>query len=758
MNAMNAHAHSRSLARRLWYFFPFRLVLLHLKKNHFLLLLWAVLFGIVVDSASSRFGVSQQFLVPEYNGASGIVAFFIVGFATGGFITGYNLYTYILHGYRFPFIATLSRPFHKFSLNNALLPALFVITYLVSSAAFQYTKEFISVLNIVINLTSYLAGLSIFQSISYFYFAYTNKNAGEIHSKESESNARRKHRKPVSPIGSAIHHTTSWNKGSNKWEVETYLSSLHRISLARDGRHYNRSILERVFNQNHINASRFEVLLIISFLLIGSLREIDFFVIPSAASALLLLTMALMIMSAIHSWTRGWTITVVVAALVVLNFFYADLRWIRIENRAFGLNYDTGKADYNPLRCSPSADTIARDVQHTLDILDRWRKKWEPEYFEAHEKPKLVIVTCSGGGSRSAFWTMRSLQCADSLCGGKLLDHTVMMTGASGGMLGAAYLRELILREKTTQNVSRRDTSLTERIAQDLLNPVILSIATNDLFVRYQKIQDGEYSYTKDRGWAFEKQLNKNTDGWLNKRLRDYAYYEEQAHIPMMVLSPTIINDGRRLLVSSQPVSYLTSAYATPFDPNPQPEDIEFRRLFAEQDADNLRFITALRMNATFPYVLPVVTMPSEPSIEIMDAGLRDNFGLKTTMQFLHTFRNWINTNTSGVVIVQVRDLPKGVDLDVHKQSLIGKAAAPLGSIYGNMTKTQDYNNEQMLQYLESSLETPVNLVTFQLQQDKDTHVSLSWHLTKSEKHHIRMATRDPYFVREVNRLCELLR
>lgn len=760
MNAMNAHATHMHQSRfsRIWYFFPLRLLVLHFKKNHFLLLVWLLLFGIVMGGNTSRFGVSQQFLVPEYKGATGFIAFGIVGFAVGGFITGFNLYTYIMHGYRFPFIATLSRPFQKFSLNNFILPGLFVLTYSICSGVFQYTREFIPLWKVVMNIGSFIAGIVLFQSLSYVYFSYTNKDASAF---KDDISKRARRRRAAGPVQSPIHHTLPWWKRiskADKWHVETYLSSFHKVNLARDGRHYPRYVLERVFSQNHINAARFEVVLILSFLIIGTMREQPFFVIPAAASALLFGTMLLMLVSALHSWTRGWTLTLFVAVLLALNFFYSDLKIITIENRAYGLNYEAPHPEYKPSTLAPITEQTEADMQHTLDILNRWRLKLDSETKRDGHKPKLVIVACSGGGSRSAFWTMRSLQHADSLSAGRLLNHTVLMTGASGGMLGAAYLRELMLREVQTGDVRRRDTLRAEDIAEDLLNPIVLTIATNDLFVRYQKVDDGPYRYTKDRAWAFEKQLNENTNGWMNKRLQSYAQAEQSALVPMMVLSPTIINDGRRLIIASQPVSYLTRSYATPFDPNPQPEDIEFRRLFANNDADNLRFLTALRMNSTFPYVLPVVTLPTEPAMEIMDAGLRDNFGIKTTLQFLHTFRNWINTNTSGVVIVQVRDLPKGVDLDIHDQSLTGKFLAPLGSIYGNMTKTQDYNNEQLMRYLESSLETEVDLVTLQLEQDMDTHVSLSWHLTKSEKKHIRQAVRDLYFEKEVWRLCELLK
>jgi hypothetical protein len=43
------------------------------------------------------------------------------------------------------------------------------------------------------------------------------------------------------------------------------------------------------------------------------------------------------------------------------------------------------------------------------------------------------------------------------------------------------------------------------------------------------------------------------------------------------------------------------------------------------------------------------------------------------------------------------------------------------------------------------------------LQQTKEDHVSLSWHLTEAEKRHIRKATSNTYFKEELERLRLLL-
>ncbi len=761
MSNTNISANRRN---RFIYFFPFQLLLLHIKKNTFLLLLWIFLFSLITGVLARNIGVPQQFLLPEYLGVTGIVSFGILGFAVGGFISGFNLYTYIRHGYRFPFIATLNKPFQKFCLNNFIIPAAFIITYFICSARYQMSRELITPLNVVLNLSSFFVMLCFFQFLSYIYFVYTNKSASNFGTDEKRSWAAAAEEEEDDEEEQELRNRPFLNwlrkarRSKGDWYVETYIFSFSKINLARECSHYNKRILDKVFDQNHVNASRFEVLLVLSFLVIGSLRAYEALIIPAAASTVMFFTVLIMLFSAIHARLRGWTLTLIIVFIVGFNFFYQDLRIFRQSTKAYGLNYDAPSVAYNLRQLIPDTATVLADKREGLVMLNNWKQKNIHQYTAGGHKPKLLILNHSGGGTRSAFWNMLAMAYADSLLDGKLLSNSVMMTGASGGMLGAAYIRELQLRKSWGEDVDPYDYKYAENMAKDLLNPIIMSAVTNDWLIRYQRIEDGNYKYSKDRATAFEEHLHHNTDNVFARRLMEYAEFEKQAVIPMMILSPTIVNDGRRLLISSQPISYLTTTFNLNGNHNELPEDVEFRRMFAGNDADNLQFLSALRMSATFPYVLPMTVLPSDPPVEMMDAGVRDNFGLKTSMQYLFTFKDWINENTSGVVVVQIRDLPKNKSLSDSKQTFFGKFSAPVGGIYGNLTKTQDYNNEQAFRYIKGWFDGNVELVTLELQQDKDTHVSLSWHLTKSEKMHIISALQDEYFQKEIGRLERLLK
>lgn len=155
----------------------------------------------------------------------------------------------------------------------------------------------------------------------------------------------------------------------------------------------------------------------------------------------------------------------------------------------------------------------------------------------------------------------------------------------------------------------------------------------------------------------------------------------------------------------------------------------------------NLRLLTALRMNATYPYVLPAVWLPSNPVIEVMDAGLRDNNGQETTLRFLNVFRNWINENTRGVLIIQVRSRQKGSwDDTLWKTEGIGNILTnPLTMLQENWFILQDYIQDDEITYAGNFLQIPLHRVAFMYIPDKEERgASLNFHLTTREKLEVR--------------------
>ena len=128
---------------------------------------------------------------------------------------------------------------------------------------------------------------------------------------------------------------------------------------------------------------------------------------------------------------------------------------------------------------------------------------------------------------------------------------------------------------------------------------------------------------------------------------------------------------------------------------------VDYQSFFKNQDPYKLRFLTVLRMNATFPFVLPNVEMPSNPRIDVMDGGLRDNFGHETTLRFLDVFKDWLQANTSKVVIVEIRDrAADNWSRPYEINSISGLITKPMLLLQNNWFNLQDYYEKDQLNYM----------------------------------------------------------
>ena len=219
----------------------------------------------------------------------------------------------------------------------------------------------------------------------------------------------------------------------------------------------------------------------------------------------------------------------------------------------------------------------------------------------------------------------------------------------------------------------------------------------------------------KDRGYAFEQKLNDNTNGFLDKQLKDYVADEKAANIPLMFFNSVVTRDSRKMIISTQPVRCrMRAPQDTANTPAVDPDAIDFTTFFARQDPFNIRMLTALRMNATFPVVLPNVWLPSNPVIDVMDAGLRDNFGQETTIRFLISIEDWIKENTSGVLLIQIRDRTAGAwEAPYLSEDISDHATKPFLLLQHNWFKMMEFFQNDMLNYYATRSGSLVYKVTF---------------------------------------------
>ncbi len=723
----------------LFYSFPIQLLLNNFRRNHVLILCWIILFAMITGTFGKYLGIPYLFLDPEYLNKVGFASFLIMGLLTAGFTMAFHITCYISDGHRFSFIGALSSPFKKFTVNNSIIPIAFLITYVYQIVAFQINNEYTSKIELIQNLAGLFLGYIIMTMLFSMYFRFTNKDI---------------FRYVVCRIDEKLKQSVQVTRASamrkldivrkKQVRVDYYLTSYLKAKPVDTTSFYDRTTVLQVFDQNHFNLVVIEVFVFMLVLLLGLFKDYPSFQIPAAGSVIIFLTIFVMLSGAFSYWFGGWAATVALILFLVLNHLVGE-DFFNKKYEAFGLDYGVLPASYSidALQLQTDSAMMESDRQTMLAQLENWRKK-----FDA--KPKMVFLCASGGGKRASLWTLNALQTADSLSGGKLMKHSILITGASGGLIGASYFRELKLREQQGEPIKPYANIHREKISNDNLNPLIFSLLANDLFIGFHKFEYAGKAYQRDRAFTFEDQLNQITEGLMDKPIRAYAEEESKGNIPMVILTPTVVNDGRKLYIASRPVSFMNSEIGN-FQNYAQSKvsGIDFHRFFKDQDAGELRFLSALRMSATFPYITPNTTLPTDPPIQIMDAGISDNFGMSDAVRFLYPFREWVKENTSGVVFVSIRDSPKLSKINAaSSMTIIDNMTQPISNVYNNFENFQDITSDLLIGHAHSWLPLPIHRVDIQYQAENYSPVlqkmdsirsnsaraSLSWRLTTREK------------------------
>ncbi len=710
------------------YSFPIQLVLLHLRKYQVLLVFWFILFSVVNGTFMKTFGADSLFLAPEYLGNVNSFSTAIVGASIGMFIMSWNIATFILFSRYFRFLSATTNPFLKYCINNAIIPIVFLAFYCFKAFHFDQYRELISPTEILFLFGGFFSGLIFILAVSMVYFFRADRSIfRKMMPVISNPKSYITHLKPIKEV----YH------GAPLLKVEVYFDTPIKLRPVRDVAHYTNDFVATIFKRHHFAAIISVFAAFLFLLLIGFFLDHAFFQLPAAASITIFFSILIGVAASITYFLQSWSIPYLIVLVLILNFFYKQ-DWIDPRNKAYGINYwnkeDRPAYTKEGLQDLCKPENVEADKKNMINILDTWKKKQE------EEKPLLVLINTSGGGHRSATFTMSVLQHLDSITNGNILKKTFLINGASGGMIGAAYFRELYLRRKQGQNIRLQDKSYVDDIAGDLLNPIFTSFFARDLISPAQKFSIGPYQYVKDRGYAFEQKLNDNTHGFLNKQLKDYVADEKAANIPLMFFNSVVTRDSRKMIISTQPVRFMMQA---PQDsvriPGVDPDAIDFTTFFAKQDPYNIRMLSAMRMNATFPIILPNVWLPSNPVIDVMDAGLRDNFGQETSLRFLVSFEQWINENTRGVLIIQIRDRSAGAwEAPYLSEDITDHATKPFLLLQHNWFKMMEFFQNDMLNYHIRGSGSPVYKVAFQYAAaQEENKAALNFHLTKREERDI---------------------
>jgi hypothetical protein len=398
-------------------------------------------------------------------------------------------------------------------------------------------------------------------------------------------------------------------------------------------------------------------------------------------------------------------------------------------------------------------------------------------------KPKLVIIATTGGGIQAAVWTGVVLEGLEKEIPGKdqqqaaFRDHIRLITGASGGMQAAALY--------ATDFVNPMSNALlSTQLARDSLWPTIQTMLAHDLTgLAWPKQFGSDRGRTLERAWEWNCQPWKDAQGKaceppdiferliespkidspLAKTFWDIREEEKKCNRPSLIFSPMLVEDCRRVLISNLDLEWFTATTASNLNPsvvdfkvkNPNLISIPALEMWRYFPAARQKFkvCTAARMSATFPFVGPAVSLPSDPPRRVVDAGYFDNFGINLAAMWLYRFREEIKKHTDGVVIVEVRAYKRSEEKLRFEMGTEGEKKAelftwataelssPLEAIINLYARGAYFRNDQLLHILDRELNTGAppgkkffTTVAFECGQP----AALSWTLPKQDEMNIR--------------------
>jgi hypothetical protein len=389
------------------------------------------------------------------------------------------------------------------------------------------------------------------------------------------------------------------------------------------------------------------------------------------------------------------------------------------------------------------------------------------------EKPVLVLLATSGGAYRASFWTALVLDriAAENGEDGALsgvLENTRLIAGASGGMVAGAYMTALchesggrmprdIADVIADDTVAFQDPQVAETlelkrglstgrkrripIPRDSLSPVVQQFIRRDLPRAFLP-----RAFNRDRGVMLDQQ-------WRHLQLSfaDIAESERQALCPSIIFSPMLVETGSVAYISNLDLGPMRAERLRPVHGERGINEDSVELLDALPEArEKLTLATATRLNATFPYVSPAISLPVWPYRRVVDAGYYDNYGGDVIAGWLATpdIQKWVTENCSGVAILEVRAFTRDSELE-EPPGWIGRAlqgiTSPAEGLFNARAASQLLRNNQQMRLVEAlyqarlsreGMDAPRFIRRFVFEAYADA--SMSWYLPDAELESLR--------------------
>lgn len=363
------------------------------------------------------------------------------------------------------------------------------------------------------------------------------------------------------------------------------------------------------------------------------------------------------------------SLLVILSARYGLPIFAAVLLWIVMTPVWFGDIHDVRRcSDWDnspnkPNNCNAAA--IAKRPSLKQAFLAWWEANAAnaPDLGNGIKAPPMVVVATAGGASRAAFWTAQVLSSIAEREPG-FVDRVFMISGVSGGSLGAVAFRSLVEVDRLDQHkaTGRKASSPTladaakrsdKLITGDFLGPPLLAGLYVDLpasgtsFLLPRSIRPDDRAAALEKSWeaAWKKQgLGTGKFEWrdgLN------SVFNGDRAWPYLVLNGTSVEKGKRIVTSTIDFGTETNMSGP----------INRYDAFDIMKSD-IPISTAVTMSARFPVVSPTGAMRGPDPVtsetakvwgRVTDGGLFENFGALTADEVIRYLALRIKEVQTGI-------------------------------------------------------------------------------------------------------------
>ncbi len=364
------------------------------------------------------------------------------------------------------------------------------------------------------------------------------------------------------------------------------------------------------------------------------------------------------------------------------------------------------------------------DIDHFFELKPLKDKKPDPQLknFGAvlekrlqHQSGErtLVIVCASGGGIQAAAWTVQVLTGLQKLLGESFTQAIGFISSASGGSVGTMYYLDRFNLQKHAPDEEEFE-AIFRSATQDSLDAIGWGLAYPDLwrliglpFLAPKLCDRGKAVETDWQGELKNPQSITSIATWRNQVL--------EGEIPVPVFNATVVDDGRRFLISP-----MTFGRAN------DDKFVDFNTLYGEYD---MSVVTAARLSATFPYISPVCRPYVSPvrrsninlkgkNYHIADGGYFDNSGVFTVVEWLD---KWLasdpkpNPNIKKVILLQINAFPKASSQfqDTGKRGWFMAFIGPLLTLFKVRDSTQTARNMEEVEILQQRWKDSVEIKHF---------------------------------------------